>query len=402
MLLKITLPGLPTRPTSTTEVLRIMLKKLGTIFVCLFGLAFAQAQNAPAQKPLMAEDVFKNVQVLKGIPVDEFMGTMGIFSAALGVSCENCHAANDSKWENYAGDNTEMKKTARRMVAMMATINKSFFSGRQVVTCFACHRGGDHPKTTPDLSALYGGPPEDELDDAVEQDPVAPSAGQILDKYIQALGGSERLAGITSFVAKGTSSGYGPESGKRPIEIFARAPVERTMIIHTDNGDSTTAFDGRAGWLAGPLQPVPVLAVTGGELEGIRLDAMLAFPGGIKQALGQWRVGRPGIIDDRRVQVVQGTSAAGSFATLYFDPQTGLLVRLRRYATSPVGRIPTQFDFSDYREVSGVKMPFRWTMTWLDGRENVELSQVQTNVAIEAAKFGKPAPPAPPQARGAR
>jgi len=93
---------------------------------------------------------------------------------------------------------------------------------------------------------------------------------------------------------------------------------------------------------------------------------------------------------------VQGTTPGGSIATLYFDPNTGLLVRMRRYAASPVGRMPTQFDFSDYRDVAGVKMPFKWTMTWLDGRENVELSEVQPNVPIDAAKFAKPAPSVPP------
>jgi hypothetical protein len=97
--------------------------------------------------------------------------------------------------------------------------------------------------------------------------------------------------------------------------------------------------------------------------------------------------------------VVQGTTAGGSIATLYFDPDTGLLVRMRRYAASPVGRMPTQFDFSDYRDVAGVKMPFKWTMTWLDGREDVELDDVQPNVSIDAVKFAKPGPSVPPSAR---
>jgi hypothetical protein len=369
--------------------------------VCLLGSALAYGQAAPEPKPPMAEEVFKNVQVLKGIPVDEFMGTMGIFSAALGMSCENCHAANDSKWENYAGDNTARKRTARAMIGMMAAINKTYFGGRQVVTCFACHRGGDHPKTTPELDVIYGANPSDELDDAVEQAPGAPSADQILDKYIEALGGAERLARITSFVAKGTSSGYGPESAKRPIEVYAKAPALRSMIIHTDNGDSTTTTDGRAAWISAPLRPVAVLPLTGGELEGAKLDAALSFPGQVKQALGRWRSGAASIIDDRRVQVVQGTSAGGSIATLYFDPETGLLVRMRRYASSPVGRMPTQFDFSDYRDVAGVKMPFKWTMTWLDGRENVELSEVQPNVSIDAVRFAKPGPSVPSSAKPA-
>jgi photosynthetic reaction center cytochrome c subunit len=374
--------------------------RVGVTILWVLSGALASGQAGPAREPSvappMAEDVFKNVQVLKGIPVDEFMATMGVFSAALGMSCEDCHAANDSKWENYAADNGERKKTARRMVAMMSTINKSFFGGRQVVTCFACHRGADHPRVTPDLGVIYGAPPDDELDDTVKAAPGAPRPDQILDKYIAALGGAKRLAGITSFVARGTSSGYGPESAKRPIEIYARFPDQRTLIIHTDNGDSTMTYDGQVGWFAAPLRPVAVMALTGGELEGARLDALLSFPGQIKQALGQWRTGAPAIIDDRRVEVIQGTSAGGSIATLYFDPDSGLLVRLRRYAASPVGRVPTQFDFSDYRDVAGVKMPFHWTMTWLDGRENVELSEVVPNAGVDPQRFNKPAPSVAP------
>jgi photosynthetic reaction center cytochrome c subunit len=138
---------------------------------------------------------------------------------------------------------------------------------------------------------------------------------------------------------------------------------------------------------------VPVLTLNGGDLEGAKLDAELSFPGRIKQALGQWRVGRPTEIDDKEVQVVQGISSGGALATLYFDGQSGLLVRLMRYTNSTVGRFPTEIDFSDYREVSGVKMPFRWKVTWLDGVESVELSDVQPNVPIDATKFGRPAPP---------
>src|ERR1700687_6481493 len=95
-------------------------KQVLLCFLCLF----VARVNLFAQKPQLAEEVFKNIQVLKGIPVDEFMSTMGIFSAALGMSCENCHAADDRDWANYAGDNTPKKRTARGMVMMMAAINK--------------------------------------------------------------------------------------------------------------------------------------------------------------------------------------------------------------------------------------------------------------------------------------
>jgi hypothetical protein len=336
----------------------------------------------------MAEEVFKNVQVLKGIPVDEFMSTMGVFSAALGMSCEDCHAANDSKWENYALDTSPRKQTARRMIQMLRTINKDNFSGRQMITCWTCHRGSDHPRVTPNLATLYNLP--DEPEDLIVTAPGAPPADQILDKYIQAAGSSQRLAALTSFAAKGTSAGYGPESMPRPIEIYASAPNQRTTIIHTQNGDSTTVYDGRAGWIAAPLRPVPVLAVSGSALEGMKLDAELAFPSRIKEVLGKWRVGFPVLINDREVQVIQGTAAGGSLATLYFDSETGLLVRFVRYSDSVVGRTPTQIDYSDYREVAGVKMPFHFTVSWLDGKENFDLTEIQANVPIDAGRFARP------------
>jgi photosynthetic reaction center cytochrome c subunit len=368
---------------------RMIGRAMGTAVVCLLGTAWAYGQAGSAQRPQMAEEVFKNVQVLKGIPVNEFLGIMGFFSASLGKSCVDCHDS-DSGWENYVADKNPNKRTARAMIGMMGVINKSFFGGRQVVTCYSCHRGGPHPKVTPNLAALYSPPSESEPDDVVAQAPGARSADQILDKYIQALGGAQRLASLTGFVAKGTSVGYGLEGNKRPVEIFAKAPGQRTTIVHAENGDTTTAYDGRAGWIAAPNLPVPVLPLTGGDLEGAQLDAALSFPARIKQAFSQWRVGYPADIEDRDVQVLQGTSASGNIATLYFDAESGLLVRLVRYANSPVGRMPTQVDYSDYRDVAGVKVPFKWTVVWLDGRENFELSEVQPNVPIDSAKFAKP------------
>ena len=117
----------------------------------------------------------------------------------------------------------------------------------------------------------------------------------------------------------------------------------------------------------------------------------MSFPATLKQTFKQWRVGFPIDIDDHEVQVLQGTTAGGNIATLYFDTESGLLVRMVRYSNSPVGRLPTQIDYSDYREVAGVKMPFRWNVLWLDGRESFELSEVQPNAPIDDGKFAKPA-----------
>jgi outer membrane lipoprotein-sorting protein len=340
----------------------------------------------------MAEQVFKNVQVLKGIPVNEFMGTMGVFSAALGMSCEDCHAAGDADWSVYAKDSPR-KQMARVMVTMMATINKTHFRGRQVVTCYTCHRGSARPRNTADLAELYGTPPGVDPNGVFEQAPNAPPADQVLDKYIQAIGGAQQAAALKSYVARGTSSGYGPENEPRPVEIYAR-PGQRTTIIHTSAGDSTTTFDGKGGWIAAPFRPVAVLALSDQDLDGLKLDADLAFPGGIKQTLTKWRVGLPTVIDDREMQVVQGTTARGATGTLYFDMETGLLRRQVRYVDSPVGRLPTQTDYEEYREVAGVKMPVRWTVTWLDGRDVFEIKDVQPNVTIDAARLARPPAPA--------
>jgi hypothetical protein len=358
--------------------------------VWLLGAALAAGQ-AP-QRPQMAEEAFKNVQLLKGIPVDEFMGTMGFFAAALGLNCTDCHVdESGGDWKRYA-DETPLKQTTRRMMRMVSSINAASFGGRQLVTCNTCHRGTTRPNVMPSLALLYGAPPPDEPGEPFEQAPGQPSADQVLDKFIQAVGGTERLANLTSLVAKGAYLGF-DDAAKKPLEIFANAAGQRSTIVHTPFGDSTTTLDGRAGWIAAPEteKPVPLLPLTGQELDGIKVEAEVFFPARIKQALTRWRVGAAITIGDREVLPVQGTTPGGATVTLCFDAESGLLVRLVRFSESPVGRLVTQIDYSDHREIAGVKVPFRWTVSWLNGRSIFELSDVQPNVRIDAAKFARPA-----------
>jgi photosynthetic reaction center cytochrome c subunit len=368
----------------------------------LLGIASASGQTGPEQKPLMAEDVFKNIQVLKGIPVDEFMGTMGFIAASLSMNCIDCHVtASASNVEKFAED-TPVKQTARRMILMVKAINAANFGGKREVTCYSCHRGDDRPKITPSLAEQYGTPPPEDPNEieVSSQTRQGPSAAQIFDKYIQALGGAQRVANLTSFIAKGTYEGFDTESQKDPevpAEVFAKAPEQRTTIVHLADGDSIRTYDGRVGWTtsAGTLLPVPVFALTGGDLDGAKLDAELSFPSQVKQLVSDWHVGST-TIGDHGVEVVQGTNAAGSPVKLYFDKTSGLLVRSVRYTNTPIGFNPTQIDYSDYREVSGVKIPFHWTVTWTDGQSTTQLTEVQPNVPIDAAKFAKPAPAPPP------
>jgi hypothetical protein len=370
------------------------MSRLGvTTTLWLLGAGWAVGQAPPARPPgvLLAEDVFKNVQILKGLPVDEFMGTMGFFSASLGLNCTDCHVdESGGNWAKYADDNPK-KQTARRMMQMVTALNRTNFGGRQVVTCNTCHRGNSRPNVQPSIALLYGQPPPDEPGEPITQAPGQPSADRVLDRYIQAIGGVDKLAAITSLVSKGSYKGF-DDQGTSALEIYAKAPGQRTTVVHTLSGDSTTTFDGREAWIAAPEteKPVPLLALTGQELDGVKLEAELLFPSRIKQALTKWRVGPPAVIDGREVMVVQGNTARGATATLCFDSESGLLVRLVRFSESPVGRIVTQVDYADYREVSGVRMPFRWTVSWLDGRSTFELSEARANVAVDGAKFMKP------------
>jgi photosynthetic reaction center cytochrome c subunit len=341
----------------------------------------------------MAEEVFKNIQVLRGIPVDQFMGTMGFFSAALGMNCTDCHVdESGGSWAKYADDN-DLKRTARRMVQMVAGINKGNFAGRQVVTCNTCHRGSTKPNVMPSLNLLYGSPPPDEPGDPFEAAPGQPPADQVFDTYLKALGGADRLAKITSLVATGTYKAF-DDADSNPMDIYARAPGQRATVVHTLNGDSTTVIDGRAAWIAAPEaeKPVPLLEITGQDLDGVKLEALLAFPSRIKELATKWRVGPPAVIDEREALTVQGTTTGGATVTLCFDAESGLLVRLVRFSESPVGRLVTRVDYQNYRDVAGVKMPFQWTVSWLSGRSIFELREVQPNVAIDAARFAKPAP----------
>src|ERR1700684_838478 len=172
----------------------------------MFSAFLIAGAGASAQsQPQMADQAFKNVRVLKGIPVDQFMATMGFFSASLGETCTDCHSAESGgSWAKYADDNPR-KNTARAMIGMMNAINKTYFGGRREITCYSCHRGVERPDVTPNLADLYGPPPSKEPDEL--RNPTsskAPSAEQILDRYIQAIGGVERLGKLTSFAAKGT------------------------------------------------------------------------------------------------------------------------------------------------------------------------------------------------------
>lgn len=355
----------------------------------------AQRKDAP-KKGQTSGEYYKNVttSTLKGLTPSDFLGAMGVMTAAVGYDCSNCHPGAGTDSMDWVTDKNPKKVIARKMVEMVAAINKANFGGAQMVTCWTCHHGLDLPTTSIALDKLYS-EPNDEKRDVVEAGNGEPPAAQILDQYIQAMGGAQKVAAVKSFIATGKSEGYGGIGGEAHFQIFAQAPDRRGMWInypeHPERGISAWTYDGKAGWIISPRGFLGDYELTGNDLTGAKLDAVLGFPGGIKTAFPNWRVGPEDTLHDRDVYVVQGSfpGAQGTLGTFYFDKQTHLLMRYVRRTPSPVGRITIQQDFDDYRDVNGVKFPFKYSFLWLDGRFTATISDVKVNVAVDPSKFTK-------------
>jgi hypothetical protein len=249
----------------------------------------------------------------------------------------------------------------------------------------------------PSFAVQYGEPPPEDPDE------VEPIAGvrvttppdQLFDRYIQAIGGAQALAKLTSFTATGTYEGFDSDFSKVAVDIYAKAPDLRAMVVHMGSGPATTVYNGSEAWLAYPrdLQPVQFLPLVGQDLVGARVDAQLNFPASIKTLLTGLRANIPPVmIDDKPALVVEGTLNRVP-VKLYFDRATGLLVRQTRYAVTAVGTVPTHVTYSDYREVpgTGVKIPYTFQSTWVDGQYTINLTSVQPNATIDASRFAKPA-----------
>jgi hypothetical protein len=355
------------------------------------GQSSAQVAAATPVTPQMSDAVFKNIQVLKGIPVDEFMGTMGVFTTSLSLCCGNCHTGagtSNPKWE----DDPPRKRTARAMVTMVQNINKNSFGGRQVVTCWTCHRGQLSPSVTPPLDFAYGeavvNPP-----DMLARDPNATkTVDQIFAKFLEAEGGPAKVNALTSYTAKGKSLLFGEVGDGNPSEIYAKADGHVATFVHQQEGDVVRAFDGTKAWWQLPLTVTPQYPLTATLLEGAKFDAVMAFPWKARTFFNNWRVSFGQTIDGDDVDVVQGSSTTGMIGTLYFSKKTGLLKRYIRYANTAVGRIPTQVDLSDYRDVAGVKMPFKYSYGWVSERDDWTFTSYDANATIDNAKFGRPDP----------
>jgi hypothetical protein len=269
-------------------------------------------------------------------------------------------------------------------------INKENFEGHREVTCYSCHRGAKDPVGTPIITDEEPGPAAEEGKKDGEPKAALPAADQLLDKYLAAIGGSEALQKITSRVQKGTLTAFGGQHFA--VEVYSKAPDKRVSIMHLQNGDSVTAFDGKQGWLSVPGR---VHMMSGADNESARIDADLYFAGHVKTLYQKFSVDAGGKIDGHDTYLVVGHSEGKPPLRLYLDKESGLLLRLIRYAETPLGRNPTQIDYTDYREANGVKSPFRWTLARPGNRFTIQVEQLQQNVPVDDAKFIAPPSPSP-------
>jgi len=354
-----------------------------TIAVALFagGIRLHGANTDATTRT--AGRAYKNIQVLKNVPADQLIPTMQFISASLGVECNYCHVERQME-----KDDKKSKKTAREMMQMVFTVNQNNFAGEREVTCNTCHRGATHPQPVPAVAT--GASSIDKTGNNSDDAPESaswPSGAVVLAKYLDALGGGASLDKVTSRVEKGNA--LLAEGRKLPIEIFAKSPDQRVSVMHTANGESVTAYNGSAGWLLTPGRPPREMSAS--DEAAARLDATVMFPSHLAPLLGDLKLQpKTEDVDGHVATVVWGIAKGQPPVKLFFDPQSGLLLRMLHYTDTALGLNPTQVDYADYRDAGGLKTPYRWTIARPSGAFTIQLDEVRDNVPIDASRFVKP------------
>ena len=334
-------------------------------------------QQVPAAEKT-AEQVYKNIQVLKDLRATDLDGVMNFMCAALGVGCTYCHT---NPWDS---DVKSAKLAARRMILMTRSINSEHFSSNPAVTCYTCHRGQHNsvPNPPADLASLYSA--DAELTTA--KPPALPSTDDIISRYIRAIGGEAAIAKLKTRVSRGTETTTNRMTPpqKLPIEILQAAPDKLLIVRNIPGGTTAEGFDGLKGWSRDPRGQ---RELTGRELAATKHDADSFRYLKIGETYPQMRVLAKERIGDREAYVVGATSREGDRDKLYFDIESGLLIRKYVAFKTAFGSIPEVTDFDDYREVGGVKLPF--TITWSRPPFGVarRFAEIKINEIVDESRF---------------
>lgn len=390
--------------------------KLRMLKLIVFGLSVAilfvisnrhsQARLSPADyaepqpQEKTVEQVQKNIKVLTGMPQSQLIPTMNYISASLGVRCNFCHVNKSGTWVFDADDKPE-KATARTMIQMVLDLNKTQFKGETEVGCFTCHRGRSHPDSLPPLPLPQPSPRAAPAAPAASPGaqaspaptPAGPTADDILNKYITALGGQAAVDKLKTLTMTGTYVGANGET--IPYEVLMAAPDKFLIRATATDGVLERGFDGKVGWEKGPrgVNELPVATLN-------ELKSLFSFYRNLrlKEQFTQLRVTGREKIGDRAVIVVGGRTVDGRRERLFFDAETGLLLRRIRYTTTMIGVIPQQIDFDDYRDVEDVKLPFSARVSAVEINNAVatrKYTEIKLNAVVDDSRFAMPAPAKP-------
>jgi photosynthetic reaction center cytochrome c subunit len=369
---------------------RMSLARYITVTVLALS-TICRAQSPQPSTPIPSgkttEQVYKNIQVLKGAPADQLIPAMQFITASLGVQCDFCHLENA-----FDKDDKETKQTARKMMRMMFAIDKDNFDGHKEVTCYACHRGAHKPVVIPVIGEEPVQPRSEEKANHKEENAASlPTADKIIEKYLQAMGGADAVTRISTRLQKGALT---VGTAQFPVEVLTKRPANRVTTVGFPNGESVTGYNGQGGWLSTPGHGVREMSLA--EVDASKMDAYPQFATDLRQIFKELRVQRQEQVDGRPTYVVSGIRENYPPVQLYFDQESGLLIRLLRYVDTPLGLNPAQIDYGDYRQEGGVRTPFRWTVARPGGRFTIQIDQMQQNVPIDDEKFARPAASPPP------
>ncbi|MDQ1640478.1 MAG: photosynthetic reaction center cytochrome c subunit [Pyrinomonadaceae bacterium] len=382
---------------------RFLVVCVAVLFVASVGLvAFAPVGQTSNQQPAAAaapaektvEQTKKNIKVLNGLPDSQLIPVMNFMSASLGQRCVYCHVNKDGKWD-FVSDEKPEKNTTREMIKMVLTVNKDTFRGNTEVSCYTCHRGRTNPASVPVLPIAEVSPrPAAAETKPGEAKPAVPTADEILAKYTAALGGSAAIDKLKTRSMKGewlTSNGL-----TWGYEVYQSGPDKIYVVLNTPKqGVFERGFNGSAGW---EKSTHGVRALEGQELAVLRRYPDLFKDIKLKEQFSRLMFGGKDKINDREVYVLRGVTTDNRRERLYFDAQTGLLVRRVTNTPTMIGLIPEQVDFEDYKNVVGLMVPFTIRISSVDPNisSTRKFTEVKLNVPVDESKFNKPPAPATP------
>jgi len=336
----------------------------------------AQAQG-PSQKK--TDEVFKNVKVLTGIPSDQLLPTMQFFEASLGVTCDFCH-------EQQRERDTKMKDTARKMIAMVRTINATNFDATRRVSCYTCHNGRTRPEANPALAeANYKPWNPDGPNVAEAARPVpGPPAEQLIDKLVKSLGG---ISNASSIVRKGTIT----DSLARNIPFELTTKGDSTLyVLHNANGDATQARTGDTGWVRAGNGAARDIRLD--ELDTLKMLDGLALARSLKNLTKlETRTVRQ---DGTEVYQIRGVAFGHLPVRINVGKETGSPQRVVWLVDNAIGENVNRVDFSDFRDMQGGRVPFRRVYARPLGYQMMKIEQYQLNAQVDDSRFARPAVPA--------